>query len=494
MYERLHDRARRVLVLARQHAYRFGHEQLDSAHILLGLLEESATRDGSAGRLLGIELASAAPIVERSQRKTSMVGSSSDALPLSHSARSLMARAQAEAQAGNRDSVTLEHLVLALAQDETSLAARIVEQHGGDLERIRRAARELVAPQDEEPEIDTGSRSFRTPALDAFAHDMVERARQARLDPFVPRAAILDRMFETLLRSRDANALLVGAPGAGKTAVMRGLAYAIAEGSAPTPLLGARLYSIHPLKLISGTRYRGDLEARVKSILHEAKRITNVILFLDDAQALLGEEGASTASLPNLAAYGSILAMLKHPFDLGFVRVVIALDPSSLPRFVAAHPSSQRHLQRVDVEAATIPETREILRALRSQFEAYHDVRVDDEAIDQIVTFATGSPQSRALPGCAVDVLDRVCSRLALTSNKPTEEIARLDADIARLEREEHEHVKARDYLRAAAGREALDALLTRRTELVELRRGRRIVDANAVRSALGPLPTATRS
>ncbi len=492
MFERFTDRTRRVLVLARQHAHRMQHAALEAHHLLLGMLEEAKATDGSAERLLGIDIESAKAMVDRIAPLGNRPPDAHDALPFGPSARALLVRATAEADASRSEGVDLEHLVLALALDESHPAAKLVEQNGRSLEQVRRDVRDILAPRAHELE-SVVEETHRTPALDAFCHNLVDRAHQGQLDPFVGRGAELERLYEILLCRRDANALLVGSSGSGKTALARGLAIAIAEGTAPTPLLSAKLFAVNSLALLAGTRYRGQLEERVKALLYEARKLSQVILFIDDAQALLGEEGASTAWLTHDVPGAGFLSMLKHAFDAAETRFILALDSAALARFRIAQPSAQRHLQEIDVAPASKSETGDILRALKPQFELYHDVRIDDAALATAVLQrprlqSPGDPKDRALPGRAVDLIDRACSEIALASTEPTEDLKQIESEIARLQHEEAENVKAREYIAAAAGREALDTLEKRRERILSERRGQRAVDAAAIERAAASL------
>jgi ATP-dependent Clp protease ATP-binding subunit ClpC len=480
MFERLSERSRRILVLARQHAHRAGHERLEVVHFLLGMLDESRNTDGVASRLLGVELDRALDAVQRALPRSRPDGESGEPLPFSSNARALLVRAAAEADAAQSPRIDLEHLLLALALDDDGLVSRIVEEAGRSFEQVRRDARDLIAPRGAEFDSRVAE-PRRTPALDSYCRDLLIRAREGKSDPFVGRSAELERLFAALLRHRDANVLLFGESGAGKSALVTGLADAIVSGTAPTPLLDCRLLAVDPLALLSGTRYRGQLEERVKALLYEARKLGNVVLFIDDAHALLGDEGASTASVPEGGGSAGFLPMLKPALDAGEVRFVLALDAADGVRFRRAQPAIARHFEPLEIKAADPALALEIVRTHRARLEAFHDLRIDESACRAVVESAD---DIRALPGRAIDLLDRACADVAHSCASPTREVRELDAEIARLEKEEIEHVKAKEYIQAAAGREAIESLIQRRGKLLTERRDTRIVDAAAVAAA----------
>lgn len=481
MFERLSERSRRILVLARQHAHRAGHDKLDVVHFLLGLLDESRHTDGVALRLLGLDFELAVASVERALPRTRGEREDAEPLPFSSSARGLLVRAAAEADAAQSSRIDVEHLVLALALDDDSLVSRLVEQSGRTLDQVRRDARDLIAPRAAEFESRTVEPK-KTPAIDGYCRDLLAKAREGKCDPFVGRAAELEALYAVLLRHRDGNALLSGESGVGKTALVDGLAAAIVEGAAPTPLLDCRLYVVDPLALLSGTRYRGLLEERVKALLYESRKLGNVILFLDDAHTLLGDEGASTTSVPDGGGSAGFLPMLKPALDAAETRFLLALDVSDRARFRQAQPAIARHFQAIEIAAADAASALEITRAHRARLEAFHDLRIDDSAIHAAVNSVD---ELRALPGRAIDLLDRACAEVAVSRAAPTQESRELDDEIKRLELEEIEHVKAKEYIQAAAGREAIESLIQKRSKLLSHRRDTRVVDAAAVAAAL---------
>jgi ATP-dependent Clp protease ATP-binding subunit ClpC len=482
MFERLTDRSRRSIVLARQHAFRFAHDSVDVPHLVLGLLEESMHTDGVVTRLLGADLATFTAAVERALPRGVRATDAAAPLPFTPAARALFVRAAAEADAARIERIDVEHLVIALALDEDGAGARLVASCGRPLEQVRRDARDLVAPRSGEADT-SAQEARRTPALDAYCDDLLARARQGRLDPLIGRQAELEQLFATLLRHRDGNALILGKPGVGRTALLRGLAIAIAEGTAPTPLLDARVFTLDTLALLAGTRYRGQLEERLKALLYEARKLGNVILALDDADAALGEEGSSTASIPAHESSAGFLPMLKNAFDAGEIRFVFTLREDGAETLPRLQPSLARHLQVLELAPATPVETLAITRGIKSRLETLHAARIDDAAL---TAACSARDEFRALPGSAVDLLDRACSAVTAGRNAPNAELNTIDAEIARLEAEEVEHVRLREFIKAAAGREAIESLLKKRTSLLGNSKIECVVDAVAIRVASG--------
>jgi ATP-dependent Clp protease ATP-binding subunit ClpA len=462
--ERWSDAAKKVLETARRRAFEFGHGAIECSHLLLALAEAER---GASRQSIGADVARLRPRVESLHPRAVRAGGTPETLELSRAARAAVIRALAEAEsaaAGQAGRAAIEplHIAIALAADEEGEAARLLVALGLSPAAVVRAGKASRAGR-------------RAPGRrdDALWHDLILRASRGELDPFLGRDEELDRLYETLLRRDGGHAIVVGPPGAGKTSLVRGLATAIANGSAPGPLLGHRVLALDTSALLDDARFRGQLEERILGLLEESRSRAPVVYVLDDAGELVnGDREANDAGL-------RFLATLSAALDRRETRFVLALEPQAEPQLGAALPTQFRRFERIELAPLDRDATIAVLKTLAPALEAYHSVSIDDAAL--IAAAATEDDGRRALPGRAVDRLDRACARIAGAHAAPQSEIVALDAEIATLEEDERRLATARDYLGAAAARRALDPLLERRDAMHASARAARRVDAAAV-------------
>jgi ATP-dependent Clp protease ATP-binding subunit ClpC len=382
-----------------------------------------------------------------------------------------------------------EHLLLGLLGEGDGNAYRILQQHGaGDAEALRREILRLLQQRGAQagpgasmpgvgaggpPGAPGGPRS-RTPVLDQVSRDLTELAREGELDPVIGRAEEIARVVRILSRRTKNNPVLIGEAGVGKTAIAEGLAQRIVSEDIPEVLKGKRVLALDVGGLVAGTRFRGDFEERMQQMLKELQdEEKNIILFIDELHTIVGAGGAE----------GAVNAsnMLKPALARGELQVVGATTLDEYRKHVEKDPALERRFQPVLVDEPTVDETVAILFGLRDRYEAHHRVRISDEAIIAAAQLSDRYITDRFLPDKAIDLLDEAAAEVRLRSTVPPVDVKRIEEEIASLEREKDDAVRAEDYEKAASFKQRIEQLQAELREQQEGWAGRRETDAPEV-------------
>nr|WP_198004877.1 AAA family ATPase [Rubrobacter xylanophilus] len=386
--------------------------------------------------------------------------------------------------------VGAEHLLLGLLGEGDGNAYRILSQHGaGDAEALRREILRLLQQRGGQvgagmpgaapggPGMPGGPQGpqSRTPTLDQVSRDLTRMARDGELDPVIGRAGEIARVVRILSRRTKNNPVLIGEAGVGKTAIAEGLAQRIVSEDVPEVLKGKRVVALDVGALVAGTRFRGDFEERMKQLLNELQREEkNIILFIDELHTIVGAggaEGAVTAS-----------NMLKPALARGELQVVGATTLDEYRKHVEKDPALERRFQPVLVEEPTVDETIAILFGLRDRYEAHHRVRISDEAIIAAAQLSERYITDRFLPDKAIDLLDEAAAEVRLRSTVPPVDLKRIEEEIASLENQKEDAVRAEDYERAAQYKQRIEQLKLELREKQEGWAGNREANAPEVR------------
>ncbi|HEV2123796.1 MAG TPA: ATP-dependent Clp protease ATP-binding subunit, partial [Chloroflexota bacterium] len=378
---RLSETSRQILQLARKEAAFFQHDQIRTEHILLAI---SAVPEAVATRLLRRQGIDPQAVVREIVAHLS-IGRAVDSrsIGLSHPARRSIEVAALEAQRLGSEYIGTEHLLLGILAQKESLAGRVLAKLGIDADVVRRQASGLTDAA--KPPAAAGARSRgrsrgagkeggKPTLLVQFGRDLTQLARVGRLDPLVGRQRELKRMEQILLRRTKNNPILVGEAGVGKTAIVEGLARAIANHDVPDMLQGTRLIQLDLAGMLAGTKYRGDFEARLKGILSEIVAEGNIVVFIDELHTLLGAGGSSGAM--------DAANLLKPALARGQVRCIGATTWREYRRYFEKDAALSRRFLPVSVDEPSVSETVEILRGLRSTYETFHSVTISDEALE----------------------------------------------------------------------------------------------------------------
>lgn len=466
MWQRFTERARRVVFFAQEEAGRLGENYVSTEHLLLGLVRES---DSVAARILetlGVSASRVRTEIERQVTKGD--GRTGPDMQLTPRAKRVIDLAYDEARQLNNNYIGTEHLLLGLIRENDGLAGRVLAKFGVDIERTRREVRRL---QDQEPAT-AGARTggapaspsrtgSRTPALDEYGRDYTVMAREQKLDPVVGRSSEIERVVQILSRRTKNNPVLVGEPGVGKTAIAEGLAMRIVEGDVPDILAEKRIVSLDMPGLVAGTKYRGEFEERMKRVMEEVRRADGqIILFIDELHTLVGAgaaEGAIDAS-----------NIMKPALARGELQCIGATTRDEYRKYIERDAALARRFQMVKIEQPSVDEAVEILRGLRSRYEAHHKVEITDAALHAAARLSDRYITDRFLPDKAIDLIDEASSRVRLRAATAPEPLRAGRHELLEIERQLVGVADQNDYDRATFLEEQKGFLIVRIAELTQ--------------------------
>jgi ATP-dependent Clp protease ATP-binding subunit ClpC len=303
-----------------------------------------------------------------------------------------------------------------------------------------------VGQQDVDDKLSTKTSKSKTPALDAFGRDLMELARERKLDPVIGRRKEIERVMQILSRRTKNNPVLLGEAGVGKTAIVEGLAQDIINGNVPEVLKEKRIVVLDLALMVAGTKYRGQFEERIKAVMNEVRRAKNIILFIDELHTLVGAGGAE----------GAIDAanVLKPSLSRGEIQCVGATTLDEYRKHIEKDGALERRFQTIVVEPPGRDESLEIMKGLRDKYEAHHRVRYTDEALEACVDLSNRYINGRFLPDKAIDVMDEAGARVRLQSMVSPPNIKELEEEIKKLEKEKDEAISLQEFERAAQMRD----------------------------------------
>src|SRR6476620_4136846 len=399
MFERYTERARRVLFFARYEASQLGSISIETEHLLLGLIREGK---GLTSRIFARSHLSLENIRKEIEGRTVFREkvSTSVEIPFSAETKRVLQFAAEEADRLLHNYIGTEHLLLGILREERSVAATILMEKGMRLNTVRE---DIVALLNEKT---TLTRVKETPLLAEFSRDLTEAAMKNQLDPLVGRAIEIERVQQVLCRRTKNNAVLIGEPGVGKTAIVEGLAQKIVYGDVPHFLADKRILALDISLIVAGTKYRGQFEERLKAIMKELTDNPNIIVFIDELHTLVGA-GSAEGSL-------DAANILKPALSRGEIQCIGATTPSEFRKSIEKDRSLERRFQAVKVPPPSEEEAVSILDGVRERYESFHQVRYSDEALQAAVYQSHRYIPDRFLPDKAIDVIDEAGSRVKL--------------------------------------------------------------------------------
>ncbi|MDD4013263.1 MAG: ATP-dependent Clp protease ATP-binding subunit [Candidatus Omnitrophica bacterium] len=447
-FNRFTERARKVILLAKEEAKRFNHDYIGTEHILLGLVKEGEGVAAAVLTSLGLDSENIREEVEKLVQPGLSKVISED-IPFTPRAKKVIELAMDEARSLGHNYIGTEHLLLGLIREGDGVASQVLMNMGLDLKSVRDEVLNLLGssvPGYAQNAEAKRKKKTRTPALDSFGRDLTEMAREDELDPVIGRDKEIQRVIQILSRRKKNNPILIGEAGVGKTAIVEGLAQKIYSGDVPEVLKGRRLIILDLAMMIAGTKYRGQFEERIKAVMKEIKESTDVIVFIDEIHTLVGAGGAE----------GAIDAsnILKPSLQRGEIQCIGATTLDEYRKNIEKDPALERRFQPVTVEPPSVEHTIAILKGLRDKYEAHHKVKFSDKALEAAAKLSDRYISSRFLPDKAIDLIDEAGAKAKLSTMVLPPELKEFEKEIESFKREKEEAVKAQDFEKAARFRD----------------------------------------
>ncbi|OGX31887.1 MAG: hypothetical protein A3G37_04245 [Omnitrophica WOR_2 bacterium RIFCSPLOWO2_12_FULL_46_30] len=443
MFNRFTERARKVIILAKEEARRFNHDYIGTEHILLGLIREGEGVAAAVLEKMGLDLQTIRLEVEKVVQPgptTQILGD----IPFTPRAKKALELAAEEARALGHNYIGTEHILLGLIREGESVASQVLLNLGLDLDRVRNEVLNVLGAVTpgfgQQPQAAPGKP--RTPALDAFGRDITQAAQEGKLDPVINRKNEIERIIQILSRRTKNNPVLLGEAGVGKTAIVEGLAQAIVSGNITENLRKKRIIVLDLALMVAGTKYRGQFEERIKAVMEEIKRSQDVIIFIDELHTLVGAgaaEGAIDAS-----------NILKPSLSRGEIRCIGATTLDEYRKYIEKDAALERRFQTIMVDPPNVEQTIEILKGLRERYETHHRVKFPDEALEAAAKLSDRYISGRFLPDKAIDMIDEAGSRARLDVLVVPANLKEWEIKVEELRKEKEAYIKSQDFEKAA--------------------------------------------
>ena len=448
MNYRFTENAQAALNAAAESASKLGHTYIGSEHILMGLLYKGTS---IAANLLAAKGITYEKVVEAIGESIGTGEPLDGVLPESTPRAARIIEGSAElARMTGQSFIGTEHILMALLKESDSVAVRLLKNEGVNaaelyneaLASIEGGERPLGASGGSSAHGTKSKGASATPTLDSYGTDLTALAREGKIDPVIGREEETGRVLQILSRRTKNNPCLIGEPGVGKTAVVEGLAEKIAEGVVPETVADKRVVALDLSGMIAGAKYRGEFEERIKSVMAEIKKAGNVILFIDEIHTIIGAGSAE----------GAIDAanILKPALARGEIQVIGATTIDEYRKHIEKDAALERRFQSVMVGEPTAEQAVEILKGLRSKYEAHHKIKITDEAIDAAVNLSARYITDRFLPDKAIDLIDEAASKKRIGEITAPPDLRELEEKIKKTHADKEEAVRAQEFEKAA--------------------------------------------
>ncbi len=441
MFERYTERARRVIFFARYEASQLGSRTIETEHLLLGLIREN---NGLTGKLLARADIDPDAIRSEIQARTEVREkiSTSVEIPLSVESKRVLAYAAEEAEKMLHKYIGTEHILLGLLREKKSLASRILVEKGMRLSTAREDLLYLLK------EKNLSDKKKETPFLSEFSRDLTEMAAKGVLDPLIGREEEVERAIQILCRRTKNNPVLIGEPGVGKTAIVEGLAQKIVSGDVPHFLHDKRILELDISSVVAGTKYRGQFEERLKTIMKELLENKDILIFIDELHTLVGA-GSAEGSL-------DAAGILKPALARGEIQCIGSTTPREYRKHIEKDRALARRFQGINVAQPTEEETVRIIRGIRDRYEKYHGVSYEEDAITAAVYQSNRYITDRFLPDKAIDVLDETGARVKLAMSPAPGRVRDLETTVRELSDKLDEAIANEEFELAARYRDQM--------------------------------------
>jgi ATP-dependent Clp protease ATP-binding subunit ClpC len=441
-FDRFTERAQEAAQRAAEIIQRYGHNQIDTEHILLGLIEQPQGVIPQLLELLNIDadaLAEKLDEILRASPKANIFGGGAGQIFITPRVKRIVDLANQEANKLKDEYISTEHIFLAILSERSTPAARLLESAGVTRERVYEAIQQIRGGQRvTDPQAETRYR-----VLEKYSRDLSKMAHEGKLDPVIGRDPEILRVIQILSRRTKNNPVLIGEAGVGKTAIVEGLAQKISTNDIPEILSGKRVVSLDLGAMIAGSRFRGEFEERLKAAIEDIQRAEGeIILFIDELHTVVGAgaaQGAMDAS-----------NMLKPALARGELQCVGATTLDEYHKHIEKDSALERRFAPVYVEEPSVEDTIEMLRGLRDRYEAHHKVSFSDDALIAAANLSDRYVSDRHLPDKAIDLMDEAAAKLRVALYSLPPELKELKSEVERLTVEEEQAGLERDYERAA--------------------------------------------
>jgi len=452
MKENFSKRVQRIIKQSKEEAIRLGHSYVGSEHLLLGLLKG---KNGLSKKVLDvydvdpIEMVAMIEDMIKSAGGTMTLGH----LPLTRRAERVLRNAFGEASTRGDTIADDEHLFLAMLKEKEGIACEVLKSFSLDYDTIN----DLIQTSTEEEISDTPytpepSSKSKTPTLDHFSREITDLARKGKLDPVIGREPEIERVAQILTRRKKNNPVLIGEPGVGKTAIIEGLAQRIIRKIVPRVLHHQRILSLDLAALVAGTKYRGQFEERLKSVMAELEISDNVIIFIDEIHTLVGAGGAS----------GSLDAsnMFKPSLARGDIHCIGATTMDEYRKYIEKDGALDRRFQKITINPPSLSESIDILNGLKEKYEEHHKVIYTDNAIETCVHLSDRYISDKFLPDKAIDVMDEAGARAHMYNLEVPQDILNVEDELQKTREEKELKVSDQLFEQAAILRDKEKKLL----------------------------------
>src|SRR5881409_2561220 len=446
MHDKFTERVRKVIYLAREEAARLQHDYIGTEHLLLGVIREGEGIAATVLNNLGLDLDRIRQEVENmvsASGGTMTIGE----IPFTPRAKRVLELAVEEARSLGHNYVGTEHLLLGLIREGEGVAAKVLLELGVDRKRVREETLKLLggAPSasgsseraEERPE---------TPALNQFGRDLTQLAREGKLDPVIGRDKEIERVIQVLSRRKKNNPVLIGEPGVGKTAIAEGLAQRIVSAQVPESLKNKRIVTLDLAAVVAGTKYRGQFEERLKTVMNEIRESKDTVIFIDELHTIVGAGGAE----------GAIDAsnMLKPALARGELQCIGATTLDEFRKYIEKDGALERRFQPIMVDPPSVDQTIQIIRGLRDKYEAHHGAKYTDDSIVAAVKLADRYINDRFLPDKAIDVIDESGASARLSISAIPTEVRELEKQVEEVAKEKEAAIQQQEFEKAARFRD----------------------------------------
>lgn len=441
-FDRFTERAQDAAQRAAEIIQRFGHNQIDTEHILLALLEQPQGVIPQILEKMNVDIDALSAQIDdllRSSPKASIYGSGAGQIFITPRVKRVVDMANEEANRLNDEFISTEHIFLAILSERNTPISRLLNEHGINKDRVYEAIKEIRGGQ----RVTDRKAESRYRTLDKYSRDLTQMAKEGKLDPVIGRDDEILRVIQILSRRTKNNPVLIGEAGVGKTAIVEGLAQKIADNDVPEILMGRQVVSLDLGAMIAGSRFRGEFEERLKAAIEEIQRSEGeIILMIDELHTVVGAgaaQGAMDAS-----------NMLKPALARGELQCVGATTLDEYHKHIEKDAALERRFAPVYVDEPTVPETIEMLKGVRDRYEAHHKVSFSDDSLVAAARLSHRYVTDRHLPDKAIDLIDEAAAKLRVALYSLPDDLKEMKHEIERLMAEEEQAGFARDYERAA--------------------------------------------